>query len=162
MTTENSNTLTIIRIFDASPELMFKAWTQPEHIMHWWGPKGFTTPFCEVDLRIGGTLRYCMRSPDGKDFWGKSIFQEIVEPTHLAMKDVFTDEKGNPVPASHYGMSADWPAESQISVTFTAQDGKTKLTLEHSGIITAGEERDMCEAGWNGSFERLTDFLKNL
>ncbi|HZA25330.1 MAG TPA: SRPBCC domain-containing protein, partial [Dehalococcoidia bacterium] len=54
--------LVIERIFDAPRELVFKAWTEPDRMMRWWGPKGFTTPFCQIDLRVGGTFLYCMRS----------------------------------------------------------------------------------------------------
>ncbi len=57
----------------APRERAFKAFTDPEHFVRWWGPNGFTTPVCRMDVRPGGVLHYCMRSPEGHDFWGKGI-----------------------------------------------------------------------------------------
>jgi len=99
--------------------------------MHWWGPKGFTSPVSKIDLRVGGEYLNCMRSPDGKDFWSKGLFREIVLTERLVMTDSFADEKGNIVPASYYGMSKNFPLELQITVIFEEhndRNGKTKLT----------------------------------
>ena len=150
--------LVITRVFDAPRSLVFKAWTDPEHVGRWWGPKGFTTPFCKIDLRPGGAFHYCMRSPEGRGFWGKGIYREIVEPERIVFTDFFADEEGNPVPATHYGMSPDWPAEMLVTVTFADHEGKTKLTLQHAGI-PSGAEGDSCEAGWTQSLERLAEHL---
>ncbi len=79
--------LTITRVFDAPRELVWKAWTEPERVKRWWGPKSFTTPVSKIDLRVGGKYLYCMRSPEGKDFWGTGIFREIVAPERLVMTD---------------------------------------------------------------------------
>jgi len=65
--------LVITRVFDAPRRLVFKAWIDPEQVMRWRGPKGFTTPFCKIDLRPGGVFPYCMRSPEGLDFWGLEV-----------------------------------------------------------------------------------------
>ena len=70
--------LVITRVVDAPRELVFQAWTEPERLMRWWGPNGFTTPSFTVDLRVGGVLHYRMRSPDGKDYWGIGVYREIV------------------------------------------------------------------------------------
>jgi uncharacterized protein YndB with AHSA1/START domain len=72
------------------------------------GPKGFTSPVAKIDLRVGGVYLNCMRSPEGKDFWSKGVFDEIVVPERLVMTDSFADEKGNTVPASYYGLSDDF------------------------------------------------------
>jgi len=53
--------LFITRIFDAARELVWKAWTEPERVKRWWGPQGFTAPFCRIDLRVGGTCLYCLQ-----------------------------------------------------------------------------------------------------
>lgn len=74
----------------------------------------------------------------------------------IVCTDSFADEKGNPVPASHYGMGGDWPAELLVTVTFEQDDGKTKFTLRHVGI-PAGEMRELCSAGWNESFDKLAE-----
>lgn len=103
--------LTITRFFDASPGLVWKAWTYPGLVKRWWGPKGFTAPFIRLDLREGGKYLFCMRSPEGQDFWSTGVYREIVPMRRIVATDSFSDEKGNIVPASHYGMSGDWPSE---------------------------------------------------
>jgi uncharacterized protein YndB with AHSA1/START domain len=139
--------LVITRVFDAPRELVWKAWTDPEHLMRWWGPKYFTSPACKIDLRVGGRYLFCMRSPEGKDFWSTGVYREIVEPERIVWTDSFADEKGNPVPASHYGLPGDWPEEMLVTVTFDEHQGKTKMTLRHAGHPAEMEE--MAEAGWN-------------
>jgi uncharacterized protein YndB with AHSA1/START domain len=107
------------RIFDAPRELVWQAWTKPEHLAQWWGPKGWTLPVCKMDFRPGGVWHYCMRGPEGEESWGKAIYHEIIEPERIVYLDAFADEAGNPVE----GMP-----EILITVTFTEHDGKTKLT----------------------------------
>lgn len=165
MATKNSRAaetdLIITRIFNAPRALVWKAWTEPERMKRWWGPKGFTAPVCRIDLRVGGTYLNCMRSPEGKDYWSAGVYREIVEPERLVCTDSFADEKGNVVPASHYGMSGDWPLEMLVTVTFEEHDGETKLTLKHSGIvgITATDRGNM-QQGWSESFDKLAEILK--
>src|SRR5467141_4117540 len=100
----------------------------------WWGPKGFTTPFISVDLRVGGVFRYCMRSPEGKDYWGTGVYREIVPGKRIVYTDSFADEKGNVVPATYYGMSSDLPLEMLVTLTFEQEKGQTKVTLHHAGM----------------------------
>ena len=151
-------TLVITRVFDAPRSLVFQAWTEPERVMRWWGPKGFTTPVCKIDLRPGGVFRNCMRSPDGQDFWSQGVYREIEEPERIVCTDTFADEKGNLVSPEQYGMSPDWPAEALITVTFTEHAGKTRLTMQHAPL-QPGRERDMCRQGWNESLDKLADYL---
>lgn len=150
--------LLITRTFDAPRELVWKAWTDPERVKRWWGPKEFTAPFCNIDLRVGGVSLYCMRSPDGKDYWSTGVYREIVKPERIVCTDSFADEKGNVVPATHYGMSADFPLEMLVTVTFEEHEGKTKLTLIHVGI-PAGADRDGAKQAWSESFDKLADHL---
>ncbi len=151
-------TLTITRVFNAPRSLVFKAWTEPERVMRWWGPKGFTLPFCTIDLRPGGVCRYDMRSPEGQDFWSQGVYREIVEPERIVCTDTFADEQGNVVSPEHYGVSPDWPVEATIRVTFTERAGKTRLTLDHFPL-PAGRERELCEQGWDESLDKLADYL---
>jgi uncharacterized protein YndB with AHSA1/START domain len=106
--------LFITRIFDAPRERVWKAWTEPELMKRWWGPKGFTTPYCEIDLRVGGKFLYCMRSPEGKDYWSTGVYREIVRLERIVCTDSFADEKGNVVPATQYGMSAAHPMNKDL------------------------------------------------
>lgn len=160
MAIETKNDLIIIRIFNAPPELVWKAWTSPELCMRWWGPKGFTSPVCKIDLRVGGEYLNCMRSPEGQDFWSKGSFREIIAPERLVMTDSFADKDGNMVPATHYGLSSDFPLEMLITVMLEDNDGKTKLTLKHSGIegLNAADRTNM-QQGWNESLDKLEEVL---
>jgi uncharacterized protein YndB with AHSA1/START domain len=150
--------LVITRIFAAPRELVWKAFTECERLMRWLGPKGFTLPFCKIDLRVGGVWFYCMRSPKGQDFWNTGVYREIVEPERLVYTDSFSDAAGNVVPASHYGLSGDWSLELLVTVTFEEHEGKTKLTMRQVGI-PAGEDTDLAEAGWNETFDKLVEDL---
>jgi len=150
--------LVITRVFDAPLELVFKAWTEPERLMRWWGPNGFTTPSFTVDLRVGGVLQYCMRAPDGQDYWGIGVYREIVPPTRIVYTDSFADPEGDPVPPSHYGMSDDHPEETLVTVTFLERDERTSVTLRHT-IPESSEARGGAQQGWSEMLERLADEL---
>jgi uncharacterized protein YndB with AHSA1/START domain len=153
-TENNKEALVITRIFDAPRELAWKAWTEPEQAMQWWGPKNFTAPVIKINLRRGGKYLSCMRGPDGKDYWSTGVYREIVPMERIVLTDSFADEKGNTVPASAYGMPGDWPLELLVTVTFENLGGKTKMTLRHEGV-PAGALREQCAAGWNQSFDKL-------
>ncbi len=148
--------LVITRVFDAPRSLVFEAWTQPEHLMRWWAPKGCTTPHCKVDLRPGGVFHFCVRLPEGRDIWGIGIYREIVRPERIVYTDSFADANGNPVPPAHYGMSPGYPAETLVTVTFAEQGGKTLLTLRHS-LPGAFPERDGMQQGWTQMLDRLAE-----
>jgi uncharacterized protein YndB with AHSA1/START domain len=150
--------IVITRVFNAPRELVWQAWTAPRHFQQWWGPRDFTCPFCEMDFRVGGRYLYCMRSPDGKDYWGTGVFQDIVPLERIAFTDSFADEKGNVVPGTHYGMSPDFPVEMLVVVTFEDLQGKTKMTLRHIGVPT-GPDGEGTQQGWSESFDKLA---KNL
>lgn len=151
--------LVITRVFDAPRELVWKAWSEPEHFNRWWGPKDYTCPFCEMDLRVGGKYLNCMRSPEGQEYWSTGVYREIVALERIVFTDCFADERGNVVPATHYGMSSDFPLEMVVSVTLEDQDGRTKITLKHSGL-PAGPEGQGAQQGWNESFDKLAESLK--
>jgi uncharacterized protein YndB with AHSA1/START domain len=151
--------IVITRVFDAPRDRVFKAWTEPERLVRWWGPNGFTTPVCRIDLRPGGVFHHCMRSPGGQDFWGKGVYREVVEPERIVCTDSFSDEAGNLVSPTHYGMSAAWPAEALVTATFAERDGGTEFTLRHSVGPAPASEREQCRQGWSESFDRLAGYL---
>ncbi|HXV19601.1 MAG TPA: SRPBCC domain-containing protein [Desulfuromonadales bacterium] len=150
--------LVITRVFKAPRDLVWQAWTEPETMKRWWGPKGFTAPVCRIDLRVGGVYHNCMRSPEGQDFWSTGIYREIVPSERLVCTDSFADAQGNVVPATHYGMSADFPLELLVTVTFEELDGQTRLTLKHVGL-PPGKDLDDCRDGWSESFDKLAEVL---
>jgi uncharacterized protein YndB with AHSA1/START domain len=151
--------LVIERIFDAPRERVWEAWTDPEQVKKWWGPKGYTAPSIESDLRVGGKYLYCMRSSEGQEYWSTGTFDEIVPMERIVVTDSFADENGNVVSPQHYGFGDDHPMEGQVTVTFEELDGKTKLTLSYSGMAP-GELRDMATVGWNESLDKLAESLR--
>jgi uncharacterized protein YndB with AHSA1/START domain len=156
--------LIITRVFDAPRERVWKAWTDPEEVKKWWGPKGFTAPVIQVDFRVGGKYLYCMRgavTPGGKeqDFWSTGVYREIVPMERIVVTDSFADEKGNKVPASYYGMQGEgWPLELTVEEIFEEQDGKTTLTLRHAGFPS--DQIEGARAGWSTSLDKLAESLE--
>lgn len=162
-TPEAKPALVITRVFDAPRELVWKAWTEPDRIARWWGPKDFTAPTIKIDFRVGGKYLYCMHGPAGspfdKDMWSTGVFEEIVPLQRIVATDSFADEQGNVVPASHYGMPGEFPLEMRLTVTFEDENGRTKLTIVHEGL-PAGEHTEGARSGWSTSLDKLAASLK--
>jgi len=152
-------TFVVTRIFDAPRELVFKVWTECEHVKYWWGPKGFTAPYCKIDLRVGGVFHYCMRSPDGKEFWNKGIFREIISPEKIVSTMYFSDAEANTLKPQDYGMDSDFHAEMQDVVTFvTVEDNKTELTLRRNTPMSISRKFGE-DIGWSQSLDKLGEEL---
>jgi uncharacterized protein YndB with AHSA1/START domain len=155
----------ISRVFNASPDLVFAAFTEPERMKHWWGPKGFAVVKSEMDLRPGGTYHYGLRGPDGNVIWGKFIYREIVPPERLVVIDSFADEAGD---LARHPMSPTWPLEMLSIFLFEkAEPGKTRLTVKWSPHNASEEERGTFAAshpsmtvGWSGTFDQLASYLE--
>jgi uncharacterized protein YndB with AHSA1/START domain len=148
VTLPSDREILMTRTVDAPRELVFKAWTDPKHLAQWWGPKDFTNPVVEMDLRPGGTLRIVMRGPDGTDYPMKCVYHEIVAPERIVYTDSFDDGGAE--------------RSSLLTITFEDRGGKTALTL-HS-VFGSKEDRDAViamrmEEGWGQSFERLDAYL---
>jgi uncharacterized protein YndB with AHSA1/START domain len=171
MATEKSNPamesaireFVIARSFDVPRDFMFKVWTDPQHMQHWWGPKGFMVVYQKMDLRPGGVYHYCLRSPDGHDMWGRFAYREIVKPERIVFVNSFSDEKSN---VARHPMHLAWPLEMLSTITFTEQGGKTTVTVRWVPLNATAEERQTFEAGfdsmqqgWGGIFEQLAEFL---
>jgi len=138
--------LVITRVLDAPRSLVFKAWTDSNHVAQWWGPNGFTSPLCELDVRPGGAIRIDMRGPDGTLYPMSGVFQEIVEPERLAFTSAALDEEGNPL------------FEVLTTVTFAEQGGKTMLTLQARVVKATDKAAPYLEGmdqGWSESLDRL-------
>ncbi|MFV5692208.1 SRPBCC family protein [Flavobacterium sp. LT1R49] len=157
-TESNKQKLVIVREFDASRELVWTAWTDPESCKKWWGPKNFTCPVCEIDFKVGGKYLNCMRSSEGKEFWSTGTYVEIVPMERIVCTDSFADEKGNVVSATHYGMEG-FPLELFVTVSFEEHDNKTRMTLTHQGIPSR-KMTDLTSASWNESFDKLAESIK--
>jgi uncharacterized protein YndB with AHSA1/START domain len=157
--TTTGQAIVIVRTIHAARELVWKAWTEPEHFMRWWGPKDFTSPHCSIDLRVGGRYLNCMRSPRGRELWTTGVYREIVEPERIVYTDSWCDEQGTVVPGTRYGFSADFPLESLVTVTLADLGGKTRMTMTHAGL-TRGDDFDTTENGWLESFDKLADSVR--
>ena len=140
---------------------MFKAWTNPKHMARWWGPKEFTNPVCEMDLRSGGAHRIVMRSPEGVGYPIKGVYREIVEPERLVMTLDCSEhpaEWHDLVNPNRQKGESNPAGEMLMTVTFEEHDGKTKLTIRTRfnsvAIRDAMLKMGMTE-GWSQSLDRL-------
>jgi len=92
--TTKGSSFVISRVFDAPRELLWKCFTDPERMKHWCGPKGFTVIASKMDLHVGGTYHYGMKTPNGDAMWGKFVYREIVPNDRLVFVNSFSDENG--------------------------------------------------------------------
>lgn len=149
--------LHITRVFDAPRELVWKVWTDPEHMRQWAGPRQFTATHVENDPRPGGRWRLCLHS-DGFDT-GDGVLRkldlcqggenrEIVEPERLVYTFQWDESTGL---GSH---------ETVVTVTFEEHDGKTTMNF-HQAFFMTDKDRDGHVRGWNSSFDKLGDYLAN-
>ncbi len=160
--------VTITRTVDGPVEKVWKAWTDPELVKKWWGPKDFTAPSIEIDLREGGKYLYCMRGSAGpdmpaRDYWNGGVYQKIVPMEKIVVTDYFTDEKGNKVTPAYYGMGSDNDFEATAETMFEPQDGKTKITL-HYPDASRFNEQDISnmQMGWSQSLDKFEEVLKEI
>ncbi|HZD94269.1 MAG TPA: SRPBCC domain-containing protein [Candidatus Sulfotelmatobacter sp.] len=142
--------MTITRLLAVPQKLAFSAWTEPQHLKRWENaPKGFTVSTHEVDFRVGGAYRICMRSPEGVDHWLQGEYREIVKPERLVMTHTWLDAQGKP------------GKETLLTITFSDLGGKTRFTLHQTGFSSAGS-REGHRDGWNSSIDRFTEYLRTL
>jgi uncharacterized protein YndB with AHSA1/START domain len=147
-TTPSDREIGMTRLFDAPSRLVFEAWTSPEHLPHWMlGPKGWTMPVCEVDLRPGGAWHFVWRRSDGTEMGMRGVYREIRPPERL----VSTESWGG-----------DWP-ETLNTLVLTEKDGKTTITL--TVLYPSKEARDAAlktgmKDGASESFDRLAEYLR--
>ncbi len=137
-----------VRVFDAPRDLVWKVWTEPEHIAKWWGPKGFTTTTYSMDVKPGGVWRFVMHGPD-RDYQNKITYLEVVKPERLVYK--------------HGGEKEVEPVNFQVTVTFEEQDGKTKVDMRM--VFPSANARDYviktygAVEGLDQTLGRLEDYL---
>ena len=159
--------LVLERIFDAPVERVWKAWTDPVELAKWWGPRSFTAPDNKIDLRVGGKFIYSMQANGDlakqfgdKVLYGGGEYTEIIEGKKIVYLDSFTDKDGNLVSPAIYGMPADFPQYSEVTVEFERlPDGKTKMTVTHAGLPT-GKQAEDTSAGWKEMFDKLAENLQ--
>ena len=136
----------LTRVFNAPRELVFKALTEREHLIKWWGPGMFTNPVCEVDLRVGGAWRIVMRASRWQDYPCGGVYREIIEPDRLVFTNIATDAEGNRL------------LDGLTEVTFANLGGRTKLTFKTcaKGLVPfAPQMLAGMETGWTQSLDKL-------
>jgi len=150
-TTNLLEDLVITRVFDARRELVWKAWTDPQLVVQWWGPKGFTSPACKIDFRVGGRYFFCMRSSDGWEGWSGGEYTEIQAPERIVSVLFYADENGKVESADGNDV------EVRDVVTFEQlANGQTKLTIRRS-YWDEGEDEGLRE-----SFDKLAGLVIKL
>ena len=112
----------------------------------WWGPQGFVTTHCDMDIRPAGAFRCCMRSPEGTDHWKRGVYREIVEPERIVFTFAWEDANGKP---GH---------ELLTTVTFADEGAKTRLTLHQAEFETV-ERCDDHRTGWTSCLERFAEYM---
>jgi uncharacterized protein YndB with AHSA1/START domain len=134
--------LRLERLIPSPPEEVFELWTEPDLLITWWGPEGYETPECALDIRPGGRWRTMMRSPEGNRLWVSGVYRSIDPPRRLVFTWGWEDEKGV---RGH---------ETEITVTFEPAPGGTRLVLLQQTFETK-ESRDQHAKGWSSSLNKL-------
>ncbi len=132
---------------------MFKVWTDPQHIAKWWGPEGYSSTDCKVDLRVGGNFSLQLHGKAGDIHPCVGTFREIVEPERIVYEAVQGEGAG---------CGAGLPPRSVVTVTFVDQQGKTLLTI-HTRLASILDRDAALESGfgpgWESCLGRLADYL---
>ena len=154
--------MVVARVFDAPRELVWKAWTEPKYVMRWWGPKGFTAPVCQMDFRVGGRALYCMKSPDGQEFWTRIDYHEIVPHEKIVSSMYFADSEGKKIHAAQLGMQHE-AIEGAYDTTLFEDlgDGRTKLTYIGNEPMDSARDSGQVE-GWNQILDKVAAVVAEL
>ena len=140
MTTQTAGTLEVTRVIAADPEIVFDAWTQPEHLKKWSAPEGMDVSISEVDLTVGGRFHLQMRNAEGGLHNARGIYHEIDRPTRLVYSWEWDEHVDH--------------GQSLITIEFKAVDGGTEVTMVHAGLPTEESAREH-EGGWTSCLNRL-------
>ncbi len=152
--------LVVTRVFDASLELVWKAWTDPVHVMRWWGPDHFTSPSAKMDFREGGTSIVCMRAPKelgGQDMYSTWLYQKIVPMERIEFIQNLADKEGNLIDPAQLGLPPEFPRDIRTVVTLKdLGNGRTELTVIEYRMPAADTEIGRnAEIGLNQSLDKM-------
>ena len=151
----STHDLTVTRTFDAPLALVWQAWSDPAHVMHWWGPTYFTSPLCKMDFREGGTTLVCMRSPDGHDMYNTWTYTRIVPMQRIEFIHNFSDKEGNKLNPADMGMPPGIPMNVRHLITFNAlNDHKTEMTVTEYGY-TLEQVVDLSRQGLEQCLDKM-------
>jgi len=146
VTTPTDREIVLTRVFDAPRRLVFDAFTKPELLKRWFGPRGWSLVVCEVDFKVGGGFRFVLRGPDGRQMGMRGVYREIVPPERSVHMESFDD----------------YPGESQVTTVLVEQGGKTTFTA--TVLAASREARDAViksgmEHGAAESYDKLAELL---
>ena len=143
--------ITMGRVFDAPREMVFRAYTDPELIAKWWGPRQYSTVVDQMDVRPGGTWRFINRGPDGTDFAFNGVYREVVPPERIVNTFEF-----EPMPG-HVSVETTVFEELEGDRTRVRMHVQFDNVDDRDGMVSSG-----METGWTESMERLTELLATL
>jgi uncharacterized protein YndB with AHSA1/START domain len=138
--------LEVRKFIPASPDRVFSAWTDPEELQKWWGPKGVRCQSAEIDLCVGGRYRIANELPDGSVLWIAGEFEVIERPRLL----IYT-----------WTVETSDPKKERVGVRFDKHEQGTSITITHEQISTLAL-RDQHQHGWNGCLDGLQRYLGEL
>jgi uncharacterized protein YndB with AHSA1/START domain len=152
--------LVVTRVFDAPLEQVRKAWSDPEYVMQWWGPEGFTSPLAKMDFREGGTSLVCMSSPEYGDLYNIWTYRKIVPTERIEYISNLADKDGNKADPVNMGMPPDFPKDQLHTVTFKEVDGRTEMTVtEHDWAV--GQMMETSRAGLEQCLDKMAKIFSN-
>lgn len=153
------------REFDAPVAEVWRAWTERDRLLQWWGPKGFPCCHADLDLRVGGRFHYGLELPDGGVMWGRWDIERIEPERRLEFLALFSDENGGG-PTRH-PWDPDWPLLVYSVIRFQAHGDSSRLGIEWipadatlAEIERFGNGHDDCRQGWGGTLEQLQTYLE--
>ena len=155
---------TIARTLDAPRDIVWTCFTDPRRMQQWWGPKGVTITASRMDLRPGGTYHYGMRTPDGKEMWGRQVYLEIEPPARLVFINSFSDEQGG---LARHPLGPGWPIQMHSTLTLVElAPGKTVFSITWRPFAPTAQEQatfdaghDSMRQGWTGTLDQLAAYL---
>ncbi len=154
--------MVVTRIFDAPRELVWKAWTDPKYVMQWWGPKGFTSPVCRMDFRVGGKFLICTTTPDGQEFWHGGEYHEIVPHEKIISSMYFSDSEGNKVEPAQLGIEHEAIEGAHDVILFEdLGNGRTKLTFIGNEPMESAKNSGQLE-GMNQVLDKVAEVVTKL
>jgi uncharacterized protein YndB with AHSA1/START domain len=156
--TPEKHDLVVTRVFDAPITEVWKAWFDPEYVMQWWGPDGFTSPSADIDFREGGTSLVCMRAPQeygGQDMYSTWEYQTIAPMERIVYIHNLADKHGKQVDPVQMGMPSDFPQDQRHTVTFKALgNDKTEMTVTEYDW-TPGQMMEMSKLGLEQCLDKM-------
>jgi uncharacterized protein YndB with AHSA1/START domain len=154
--------MVVTRVFDAPRELVWKAWTDPQYVKQWWGPKGFTVLFCRMDFRVGGKFLYCMRTPDGQECWNGGEYHEIVPYEKIVSSMYFSDSEGNKVEPAQLGIEHEAIECAHDVILFEdLGNSQTKLTFIGNETMQNAIQSGQLE-GWKQILDKVAAVVAEL